>query len=195
MPRLSADAVSLRQLTLAIAALVLLVACEKPNPVASPIVAPDPKPGAAATTGAAVKPVAAANRATPITFTSDDPRVASEVGLRTAGLDLSTIGKRGLLAFGPYIPLAPANYEVEFKIVVHPGHAGVVRFDVVHSLGNQTLAAKDLDAATLAASVVDGTLTTLPFTVPEPITDLEVRVIVTGQSKLSISGYTIRPKP
>ena len=188
MPRLSADAVSLRQLTLAIAALVLLVACEKPNPVASPIAAPDPKPAAAP------KPVAA-NRATPITFTSDDPRVASEVGLRTAGLDLSTIGKRGLLAFGPYIPLAPADYEVEFKIVVHPGHAGVVRFDVVHSLGNQTLAAKDLDAATLAASVVDGTLTTLPFTVPEPITDLEVRVIVTGQSKLSISGYTIRPKP
>lgn len=189
MPRLSAYAAALRHVTIASAALVLLVACEKPNPVASPIAAPDPK------AVAAPKPVAAANRPTPITFTSDDPRVASEAGLRTAGLDLSTIGKRGLLAFGPYIPLAPADYEVEFKIVVHPGHAGVVRFDVVHSLGNQTLAAKDLDAATLAASVVDGTLTTLPFTVPEPVTDLEVRVIVTEQSKLSVSGYTVRPKP
>lgn len=182
MPRLSADAVSLRHVTLSIALLMLLVACEKPNPVTSPAVAPD------------TKPVAAPTRPTPITFTSDDPRVASEVGLRTAGLDLSTTGKRGLLTFGPYIPLPPAEYEIEFNVVVHSGHAGVVHFDVVHGLGNQTLAAKDMDAATLAASALDGTLTTLPFTVSGPVSDLEVRVVVTGQSKLSISGYTIRPK-
>lgn len=128
-------------------------------------------------------------------YSTDDPSIGSEVGLRTLGLGTSTTGKAGWLVYGPYVPLAAGNYEAVLEGIVDPGHAGVVYVDVAHAKGEKIVAAVDVDAsALLAAPGADGLLV-LPFTLAESVTDLEVRVRVTEASNLSVAAYQIRSVP
>lgn len=191
MPRLFPSPPSTRWLAGSFAGLLMLSACQPSTQDSAPVVADAdvaPVVDAVPEPAAAVEPVR-------LSFTTDAPHIGSQVGLRTPGLGMSTTGKAGWLLFGPYIPLQPGNYEVAFQGIVQADHAGVVHFDIAYGKGASTLAIKDLDQAALAASALDGTLTTLAFTVSEPISDIEVRISVTEQSNLAVAGFVIRATP
>lgn len=171
----------------------LLAACERTPPTDEhAATAAIPEAAVVAEPAPAVAPAPAVLAQS---FSTDDPRIGTEVGERSLGLGLGTTGKAGWLMFGPYIPLPAGNYQVALQGSAQEGHAGVVHVDVAQGKGTEVLAAADLEAPALMAPPSPDGLMVLPFTLKEASDNLEVRIRVTEASKLSISGFVIRAVP
>lgn len=147
-----------------------------------------PAPAPSATPAAALPPGA------PMHFSVDDPAIGTEVGARTPGLGLATSGRAGWLMFGPYAVLPAGRYEVAVQGVAQPGHAGPLHVDVAARKGVQVIAAVEAPPAALGSAAASGALVLLPFDLPSATRDIEVRVRVTPESKVSVSGFEIRPR-
>lgn len=141
-------------------------------------------------------PVAAAVPAEsfqPLHFSTESPAIGSEVGIRSLGVGTTTSGKAGWLLFGPYAALPAGNYQAAVQGVMLPGHAGSIYFDVAAGKGTRIIAALELDPAALAAARSPDGMIALPFTLANPVDDLELRIRVTEQSHLSVSTIDFLP--
>jgi hypothetical protein len=156
-------------------------------------------PAAPAATATAAPPPAPATSTTkamePLRVAVDDPRVGTEVGVRTPGMGLGTSGKPGWLVFGGYSALPAGRYELALQGFAQPGHAGRLYVDVAAGKGTEIIAAADVAPEALDAAALSGALVLLPFELAAPRADIEVRVRVTPASKVSVSGFEIRPRP
>jgi hypothetical protein len=189
---------------LAVALAIALAACgpapdaNAPVPAAADAATPAtvasaPAPAALAAVPPAVVPAAAP--APSLRVAVDDPRVGTEVGVRTPGMGLGTSGKPGWLLFGGYSALPAGRYELAVQGFAQPGHAGLLYVDVAAGKGTQIIAAADVAPDALDAAALSGALVLLPFELDAARDDVEVRVRVTAASKVSVSGFEIRPRP
>jgi len=118
-----------------------------------------------------------------------DRRLFTQVGVRRGG-NLSSCGESGALVHGPYIALGPGRYEV----VLHLADGALGRgawMDVTVRKGVSVLAKREL-----TASGSDETPSTImvPFVLPHPCSDLEVRVFVSADTRMSLAMIEIRPQ-
>ncbi len=135
---------------------------------------------------------AATPGATTITMQASDPGVATMVGTKDPARGLVTTGREGYLMFGPYIPLAPGNYEVTIHGTIE-AQAGVsATLDVVSDKGATKLGGATVSQPQSAEGAI---LARIDFTVPVGVTDLEVRASVPANIAMSIASYTITKRP
>lgn len=180
---------SLASRTALIAAACLLAsACGSRDEPA--IAAPTPMPPA---TGAS--PATVARPAVLLSYSIDDGAIGTEVGARLPGAGMATSGKEGWLMFGPYVPLPAGRYRVAIHGLVEAGHAGTVHVDVARDKGGQLIAAAEIEPDALVAAQSSGALVDLPFVLEQDVSDLEVRIRVTDQARLSIASYQIQSVP
>jgi glycosyltransferase involved in cell wall biosynthesis len=118
-------------------------------------------------------------------FWGGDSRLCSQVGKRL-GRDIVSTGKAGYLIYGPYIPLGEGQYQVVIRGSLGEDGAGAARIEVAIDQGTRILAQSGL-----TKFGENDCLFSLPLSLDEPCTDLEVRVWVDGQSKLTISMLEI----
>jgi hypothetical protein len=118
-------------------------------------------------------------------FWGGDSRLCSEVGKRL-GRDIMSTGQAGYLIYGPYIPLGEGQYQVVIRGSLGEDGAGAARIEVAIEQGTRILA-----QSALTKFGENDCLFSLPLSLDEPCTDLEVRVWVDGQSKLTISMLEI----
>lgn len=119
-------------------------------------------------------------------FWGADSRLGTQVGKRI-GRDMVSGGRAGYLIFGPYIPLAAGEYRVMIHGTVGKSGLANAHMDVaynknIHILGESALSKPD-----------DGCLVTLPISLDESCTDLEVRVWVSEKTDLHVSMIEIVP--
>ena len=114
------------------------------------------------------------------------------IGSKEGGV-LKSNATNGYLMFGPKVAFNAGTYQVTVQgnaLKVAPENA--VTFDVTSNAGETVHAKSVIDASTPAWTA--GTpLTTFEFTLPAPVTDLEVRAFVSSGSEIEISGYDIKP--
>ena len=168
-----------------------LAACDErtPAPAAAPVTAPAvaPAPAADAPAEATAEPIR------PLHFSTESPAIGTEVGTRSLGVGTTTSGKAGWLLFGPYAALPAGSYQAAVQGVTLPGHAGSIYVDVAVGKGTRIIAALDLDPAALAAARSPDGMVVLPFTLVDPVDDLELRIRVTEQSQLAVSAIDLLP--
>jgi hypothetical protein len=198
-PAHRSDAVATLVRGAALAGLLALGACREAPDAGAPAASPAPAPVATAPAVAASAAVPAAATlpapAQPLRIGIDDPRIGSEVGERTPGMGLGTTGRAGWLMFGGYSQVPAGHYELVLRGFVQPGHAGPLHVDVAAGKGTDVIAAVEADPAALDAAALSGALVVMPFDLASDRADLEVRVRVLPESKLSVSGFEIRPRP
>jgi hypothetical protein len=192
--------------------LVVLGACAPATPDASapPVATAEQSPAAAAPAdtaapaAAAVAPAAVPDAASaaapdavtlPVHFSVDDPRLGTQVGVRTPGMGLSTSGRAGFLVFGGYTPLPAGRYEAVLQGSAQPGHAGTLYADVAAGKGTEVITSLEVAPAALDAAALSGALAVVPFDLASPRTDIEVRLRVTPESKVTVAGFEIRARP
>ena len=129
----------------------------------------------------------------PLHFSTESPAIGTEVGIRSLGVGTTTSGKAGWLLFGPYVALPAGNYQAAVHGVTLPGHAGSIYVDVAAGKGTRIIVALDLDPAALAAARSPDGMIVLPFTLADPVEDLEFRIRVTEQSQMSVSTIDFLP--
>lgn len=178
-----------RALPALLVVLCILAACDR-NAAAPPAPAPVPEP--ASVQGAANDPAAPS---VVLRYSVDEPQIGTEVGRRQLGSGIVTTGKGGWLLFGPYAPLPAGRYQVELQGHADPDHAGVLHVDVARDKGATVVAAIELEPAAIAQPVSPDGWIVLPFTLTEPVSDLEVRVRVTEAARVAVAGYTLRALP
>lgn len=96
-------------------------------------------------------------------------------------------GKAGFLLYGPYVPFAAGVYTVVIKGSVDELPAGQhVRLDVVSSRGKVWHVHTEVNAK--------GDLPAFDLTLPQAVSDLEVRVFVPAGSKVAVESYQVSKK-
>jgi len=98
----------------------------------------------------------------------------------------SGVGESGYLQYGPYRPLRRGNYQVTYDIhgsAASPGQVVAV-VDVAVAGGTGILASADVHAGAPGNP-------TLQFSLDHPVTDLELRVLATGNGELAYKGLTL----
>ena len=106
--------------------LALVSACERtPPPEAPAATATTPEKIPVASAPAPTLAMTPASVLLP--FSTDDARIATQVGKRSLGSGMASTGQEGWLIFGPYIPLPAGHYRVELQGSVYKGHAGMIR--------------------------------------------------------------------
>ncbi|WP_232222298.1 ArnT family glycosyltransferase [Thioalkalivibrio paradoxus] len=105
---------------------------------------------------------------------------AKEVG------EVQSSGEKGVLLFGPYIPVEPGMYRVIWKgewvdVLPEPGDVGFV--DVVHGKGTEQVAS----ARVVPAELRDGVVGEIEFVLTEAVNDLEYRYHVKDRVHVRIS--------
>lgn len=98
---------------------------------------------------------------------------------------LVTEGKKGWLFFGPYRPMNAGDYTLVLHGQFHKTND--VRLDIVGERGKKEYFQTKLPAQ---AQGKNGELT-FPFTLPEEVKDVEIRMFVSQNSMVSISDYTV----
>lgn len=114
------------------------------------------------------------------------------IGSKEGGV-LKSNATNGYLMFGPKVAFNPGTYQVTVQgnaLKVAPENA--VTFDVTSNAGKTVYTKKVIDAST-PAWTAGAPLTTFEFTLPTPVTDLEIRAFVSSGSEVEISGYDIKP--
>jgi len=114
------------------------------------------------------------------------------IGSKEGGV-LKSNATNGYLMFGPKLAFNAGTYQVTVQgnaLKVAPENA--VTFDVTSNAGKTVHAKSVIDASTPTWTA--GTpLVAFEFTLPAPVTDLEVRAFVSSGSEVEISGYDIKP--
>lgn len=124
-----------------------------------------------------------------------DGRVQTWEGVGTrSGDKLTSSATDGFLMFGPKVPFAAGEY----KVIVHGEGLAIapensITFDVTSNAGEQIHAKQTLDAS---ASVQTGQpLAEFTFSLPEAVTDLEVRAFVTSGSQVTLTRFEVTRVP
>lgn len=158
----------------AVAVVVLLVAACKPA---------DPQPESAAPAEQAAAPAAVVHAAGELVldlpYTDDNVRTLS--GAKQAD-GLVATEKAGVLAFGPYRAFEPGHYQ----LTVDGSTEKPIIVEVISGKGAKTYAKQEIVAVAPGAP-----LATMPFDLDQPVTDLEVRLQVPGDSGAKMIGYRI----
>lgn len=114
-------------------------------------------------------------------FWGGDPRLLTEVGLRM-GRVIKTTGCAGHLIFGPYCRWEAGSFQL--RLWFDAAHlTGVEWIDLTCNQGTRKLAHQTLTR-------VDGGML-VSFELEMPVPDLEIRVWVSSESVLSVSGFEI----
>jgi hypothetical protein len=161
---------------LAAALLMLVAACEeqpKTPTTAAPAQTPEKAPS--------ISPVDS------LTKTVATDKLYTQIGTVVDGA-MRNDGKAGFLIYGPYVPFAAGTYTVAIKGRIDELPAGQhVRLDVVSSRGNGKYVQTDVNEK--------GAFPAFDLTLPEAVTDLEVRVFVPAGSKVVVESYRVDKKP
>jgi hypothetical protein len=122
-----------------------------------------------------------------------DARIQNWQGIGTRdGNRLISNATNGFLMFGPKVPFDAGSYQVTiYGERVKIGKDNSITFDVTSNEGKQVYAKKVLDQT--ASVAPDAPLATFTFSLPEPVTDLEVRAYVTSGSEVTITRYEVKP--
>lgn len=172
--------------SIAVMAVLATAACSEPTPTNTSSAAPAPAAGSPApAVEPAMEPIATPLESLEKNLATD--RVSTQVGQASGGL-LSSNGKAGYLLFGPYVPFAAGTYTAAIKGRVDEVPSGKkIRLDVVSAKGKTVHGQIEVAQA--------GELPTFDFTVPQAVSDLEIRVLVPGGSKVTLESYRMDKKP
>lgn len=98
----------------------------------------------------------------------------------------SGVGESGYLQYGPYRPLRRGNYQVTYEIDGSAAPAGqvVAVVDVAEAGGTGILGSMEVRAGAPGHP-------TILFSLDHPVTDLELRVLATGNGELAYKGLTV----
>lgn len=100
---------------------------------------------------------------------------------------LRATGNAGVLAFGPYLPVAKGNYVATFIGKIDKVPAGeAIRFDAVSGAGNVPHGSVDVNA-----SAGDGTIAQFPVTLDADVENLELRVHVPAGTQMELASYRL----
>jgi glycosyltransferase involved in cell wall biosynthesis len=116
-----------------------------------------------------------------------DSRLGMAVGERN-GRDVKTNGKAGHLLYGPYLALPAGRYRIAISGSVGRGGLGDARMDVAIEVGVASLA-----ETLLTFPDKNGHLANISFVLATACKDLEVRVMVSERSDLTVSMVEIAP--
>src|SRR5690606_33978460 len=105
---------------------------------------------------------------------ADGVQFQPEAAKVDGGAIVST-GAAGFMMFGPYVALVPGTYLVTVQGSIAPEEASEVRFDAVSSATTVTHGQLVVNTA----APLSGTIAEFVITVPEGVTDLELRAQVT----------------
>jgi len=121
---------------------------------------------------------------------SSDRRLMTVCGIKTDSV-IRTNGADGVLLYGPYIEIAPGIYRVRVYGECNWGSNGAAaKLEVVANGGRWSLGDCDLRGV-VRGDRVDGLLGRLDFTVPQAVPDLEVRIVVSGETEMVIESLDI----
>jgi hypothetical protein len=111
----------------------------------------------------------------------DDPRLFSQVGVRTAWGELETMQREGFLMYGPYITVLQGQYRLKIRGSVGPGGGIGAWCDV--------FACKGIALAIVGITEADesGYLVVLDFELTEDCNDLEFRIWVGAANDLRVA--------
>lgn len=110
-------------------------------------------------------------------------RIKSVSGSQVDGV-LSNAGNGGYLLFGPYTAFKAGDYMVRFEgTVTSLPTDSTVRLDAVSGAGKVAHGALEVRSA--------GELPPFEFSLPEPVSDLEIRVLAPAGSHVSLRSYQV----
>ena len=118
----------------------------------------------------------------------DDPLASAGAARRGWGEPVA-FPDRMLLVFGPYVALAPGEYEVRFRLSKAAANPSGITLDVCVDQGNRVLASLEVpsDSSTLADVDEAGYRTiALRFEVDTPLKNAEFRVFYSGGPDLRV---------
>ena len=127
-----------------------------------------------------------------IRLQAGDSHVHTLVGALRGGALVST-GKGGVLAYGPYLPLAAGRYRAFVHLVAGRAQPRAGKVDVVARAGRAVLAERAIESAADAAADTEVPLI-VDFDVSAPVRDLELRVFVDEGASVELRGYEILPR-
>lgn len=120
-------------------------------------------------------------------FWGGDERLCTQVGKRR-GQNFETTGRAGCLLFGPYIPLEMGQHRVVIHGFLGDKSSTGARMDVAINNGTLVLA-----GSALTSPGEGDSLASLPITLKEHCSDLEIRVWVNEDTDLKVSMISIEP--
>ena len=104
------------------------------------------------------------------------------------GSAIVSTGAEGFVMFGPYVALTPGHYRVTVQgSIPSPQGTGEIRFDAVSSAATATHGELVVNTET----TVNGTIAEFDITIPEGVSDLEIRAHVTAGVNVRIDSYQI----
>jgi hypothetical protein len=120
-------------------------------------------------------------------FPANDPRLQHQVG-RMERRELVSDGRSGFLVYGPYASLPADGYRLRVPGRWQSAAGQPAWLDVVTSQGRVRTVHLELTAG---GSAGDGLLVDIGFTLESDATDLEIRLWVSDESQLCISGFEL----
>ncbi len=124
-----------------------------------------------------------------LTLLAVDARFQTECGVRTETA-VDTTARAGFLLYGPYLGVGPGRYRV--RVFGSQSPRGVVQLEITCDAGCRRLAACALAGAG-ARDAADGMLGRLDFAVDRRVSDLEIRVQVSADVRMSVESLDIVP--
>lgn len=147
---------------------------------------PAPETDATAQVEAAPAPAAPIDYADSLTRTLSQDRYWTQVGERQDAKLVSN-GKAGYLLFGPYAPLQAGTYNLLIKGDIEVlADGGKVRIDVASAKGKVIHGGQDVTEK--------GALPSFDVVLPADATDVEVRVQVPQDARVSVEAYQLVKK-
>jgi hypothetical protein len=119
----------------------------------------------------------------------DDARILIVKGVRENGAIRVREDQRGIVIYGPYVPVPSGTYRATLKLL--PPCRGTAVMDVCTNTGGQILGRKIVSAE---HDIAEGG-TTIEFCVQEAASDLEVRLSSSGGFAAQIGGLEIVGQP
>lgn len=170
---------------LTVAVLFTLTACKQQDDGAKLEPMPDSAP--ATTAAPAAAPVASA----PAYVDSLSRNLATDKyntqgGQLTNGKLVNDSSKNGYVLFGPYVPFKAGTYTVSFEGTVDAVAAGQFRLDA--SSGKGVVAHGGVNVTEV------GGFPKFDITLAKDVSDLEIRVLVPKDAKVSITSYQVTRK-
>jgi glycosyltransferase involved in cell wall biosynthesis len=119
---------------------------------------------------------------------ADDPRLATQVGIRAGGL-VSTTNTLGFLTFGPYARLPEGRYRFTIMGCLQAGDEHGARLDVACQNGTETLASAGLIGSETGKQL--NIVHSLEFVLSTVQNDIEFRVWVSENTKMAVSSISV----
>ncbi|MGH9770373.1 MAG: glycosyltransferase [Candidatus Acidiferrales bacterium] len=125
-------------------------------------------------------------------FTTDDARLLTQIGIREKNRIRADGSRAGMVLYGPYIHLAPGNYEATIQFDPALAPAGLARMDVSADSGKEVLAARTITAEQLCEQ---GMSASIPFSCTNPTLNIEVHLSCEAAFVAAIQSVEICGEP